>query len=123
MPLGAAAASPNRSSFSRIALGYALRRSEPLRFDLALPRSPLEAKFCPVQSLESNKWDSERRYEDEALIAVGIEAGTEFGWHKYIGREGVAILIEGFGHSAPAQDLAQDFGFTVDAVVERLLAI
>ena len=56
-------------------------------------------------------------------VRVCIEAGTEFGWHKYIGREGVAICIEGFGHSAPAQDLAQDFGFTVDAVVERLLAI
>ncbi|HSX25906.1 MAG TPA: transketolase C-terminal domain-containing protein, partial [Chlamydiales bacterium] len=55
-------------------------------------------------------------------IRVAIEAATEFGWHKYIGREGIAICMEGFGHSAPAPDLAQDFGFTVDAIVERLIS-
>lgn len=52
---------------------------------------------------------------------VAIEAGVELGWHKYIGMDGVAICMEGFGHSAPAADLAQEFGFTVDAIVERLL--
>ena len=60
--------------------------------------------------------------EGDLGIRVCIEAGTDFGWHKYIGRDGIAICLESFGHSAPAQDLAQDFGFTVDAVVERLLA-
>jgi transketolase len=54
-------------------------------------------------------------------IRVSIEAASDFGWHRYIGREGIAICMEGFGHSAPAPDLAQEFGFTVDAVVERLL--
>ena len=52
---------------------------------------------------------------------VAIEAGVEFGWHKYIGMDGVAICMEGFGHSAPAADLAQEFGFTVDAIIERLM--
>lgn len=55
-------------------------------------------------------------------IRVAIEAAVDFGWHKYIGREGIAICMEGFGHSAPAADLAQEFGFTPDAIVERLLA-
>ena len=54
-------------------------------------------------------------------VRVAIEAASEFGWHKYIGRDGIAICMEGFGHSAPADDLARDFGFTPDAVVERLL--
>lgn len=54
-------------------------------------------------------------------VRAAIEAACEFGWHKYIGRDGIAICMEGFGHSAPAADLAQEFGFTVDAVVERLL--
>lgn len=54
-------------------------------------------------------------------VRVAIEAGSEFGWHKYIGREGIAVCIEGFGHSAPAPDLAQEYGFTADAIVERLL--
>jgi transketolase len=54
-------------------------------------------------------------------IRVAIEAASEFGWHKYIGMDGVAICMEGFGHSAPAAELAQEFGFTVDAIVERLM--
>ncbi len=55
-------------------------------------------------------------------VRVAIEAATEFGWHKYIGRSGIAICMEGFGHSAPAPELAQEFGFTVDAIVERLIS-
>ncbi|MBF8263629.1 MAG: tkt [Parachlamydiales bacterium] len=54
-------------------------------------------------------------------IRVSIEAGTDFGWYKYIGLDGIAICMESFGASAPAADLAQEFGFTIDAIVERLL--
>lgn len=66
-------------------------------------------------------------YKDSVLggdigIRVAIEAAAELGWYRYIGREGVAICMESFGHSAPAEDLAVEFGFTVDAVVERLIA-
>ncbi len=55
-------------------------------------------------------------------VRVSIEAATDFGWHKYIGRHGIAICMESFGESAPAAELAQTFGFTNDAIVERLLA-
>ncbi len=55
-------------------------------------------------------------------VRVAIEAASDFGWHKYIGSDGIAICMEGFGLSAPAQDLAQEFGFTVDAIVERLMS-
>jgi transketolase len=60
--------------------------------------------------------------EGDLGIRVAIEAAVDFGWHKYIGRHGIAICMESFGHSAPAQDLAPEFGFTVDAIVERLLS-
>lgn len=60
--------------------------------------------------------------EGDLGIRVCIEAGSDFGWHKYIGRDGIAITMEGYGHSAPLTDLAQEFGFTVDAIVERLIA-
>lgn len=56
-------------------------------------------------------------------VRVAIEAASDFGWHRYIGRHGIAICMEGFGHSAPAADLAQEFGFTPDAIVERLVAL
>lgn len=52
---------------------------------------------------------------------VSIEAAVSFGWHKWIGPEGVAIALDTFGESAPASDLAQEFGFNVDAILARLL--
>ena len=52
---------------------------------------------------------------------VSIEAGIDQGWHKYIGLDGVAICLDGFGASAPAAILAKEFGFTVEAIVERIL--
>lgn len=52
---------------------------------------------------------------------VSIEAGVELGWHRYIGLDGIAIAMESFGASAPASALAKEFGFTVDAILERIL--
>lgn len=52
---------------------------------------------------------------------VSIEAGCELGWHKYIGIDGIAIAMEGFGASAPAAVLAEEFGFQVDRILERIL--
>lgn len=57
----------------------------------------------------------------ELGVRVSIEAGTSFGWHRWIGHDGIAICMEGFGLSAPAGDLANEFGFTVDAILSRLL--
>lgn len=53
---------------------------------------------------------------------VSIEAGVSFGWAKWIGPEGIAISIETFGESAPMSDLAAEFGFTVDSILDRLLS-
>lgn len=52
---------------------------------------------------------------------VSIEAGVELGWHKYIGRDGVAIAMDTFGLSAPAKELAEEFGFTVPSILNRIL--
>ncbi len=53
---------------------------------------------------------------------VSIEAAVSFGWPKWIGLEGVSISIETFGESAPQADLAEEFGFTVDAILSKLLS-
>lgn len=52
---------------------------------------------------------------------VSIEAAVSFGWHKYIGIDSISISIETFGESAPQSDLANEFGFTVDSILDRLL--
>jgi transketolase len=53
---------------------------------------------------------------------VSIEAGVSFGWAKWIGFDGISIAIDTFGESAPQSDLASEFGFTVDAILNRLLS-
>lgn len=53
---------------------------------------------------------------------VSIEAGVSFGWAKWIGPEGISIAIDTFGESAPQSDLAAEFGFNVDSILDRLLS-
>jgi transketolase len=53
---------------------------------------------------------------------VSIEAAVSFGWHQWIGHDGIAISIETFGESAPQADLATEFGFTVHAILAKLLS-
>ena len=53
---------------------------------------------------------------------VSIEAGVSFGWSRFIHHDGIAISINEFGRSAPASDIANEFGFTVDAILEELLS-
>jgi transketolase len=53
---------------------------------------------------------------------VSIEAGVCFGWVKWIGLDGISISIDSFGESAPQSDLASEFGFTVDTILDRLLS-
>lgn len=52
---------------------------------------------------------------------VSIEAGVSFGWHKWIGHEGITISVDTYGASAPASDLAIEYGFTVESILERIL--
>lgn len=64
------------------------------------------------------------QYQNEILgtaqIYCSIEAQSELGWHKYIGKEGVAISVNQFGKSAPAAELKEVYGFTCEAIVKKL---
>jgi transketolase len=60
-------------------------------------------------------------FEGDLGRRVSIEAGVDQGWHQYIGREGIAIAMKGFGASAPYKDLQKEFGFTVEAILKRIL--
>lgn len=50
---------------------------------------------------------------------VSVEAGTTFGWCRYVGTEGIAIGIDQFGTSAPGDMCLEKFGFTADNVVTK----
>jgi len=48
---------------------------------------------------------------------VSIEAGATLGWAKWIGAKGVALGVDKFGASAPAEKIFEEYGFTVANVV------
>lgn len=50
---------------------------------------------------------------------VAIEAGSSFGWGKYVGLDGTTVTIDTFGASAPAKILFKKFGFTKEHVVQK----
>ena len=59
-------------------------------------------------------------------VRVGIEAASRMGWDKWLtGERGKSnkadfVGMEGFGASAPAEELYENFGITADAVAEKV---
>jgi len=63
-----------------------------------------------------------QEYKDSVLppdvkARVGIEAGIEQGWRKYLGDNGIFIGMSSFGASAPGKICFEKFGITVDNVI------
>jgi transketolase len=53
---------------------------------------------------------------------MAIEAGSTLGWYKYVGENGLVVGIDHFGASAPAEKLAEVYGFTPAAVADKIRA-
>jgi len=49
---------------------------------------------------------------------VSLEAGSVFGWERYVGLQGAIIGMTTFGGSAPAKDLFKKFEITTDYVIQ-----
>jgi len=54
---------------------------------------------------------------------LAVEAGSPIGWCKYVTDEGDVIGINGFGESAPADELMKEYGFTVENVIVKAKAL
>jgi transketolase len=54
---------------------------------------------------------------------VAVEAGSPFGWERYVGERGVVIGIETFGASAPGAEVMQRLGITSAKIVETVQAL
>jgi transketolase len=67
--------------------------------------------------------EQSKEYKDsvippETKARVGIEAGVELGWSKWLGEKGIFIGMSSFGASAPAKICFEKFGITVENVVK-----
>ncbi|APL94406.1 transketolase [Sphingobium indicum] len=65
-------------------------------------------------------------YKDDLLphhvLRCSIEAGTTFGWERYVGIAGLRFGIDTFGASAPADVLYDHFGLTAAKIAPRIVA-
>ena len=52
----------------------------------------------------------------KGTVRVAVEAGVRDFWFKYVGLDGAVVGIDRYGESAPAGDLFNYFGLTVEAV-------
>ncbi|MDJ0832010.1 MAG: transketolase [Gammaproteobacteria bacterium] len=59
----------------------------------------------------------------DVTARVAVEAAVTDGWYKYVGSTGAVVGINRFGESAPAGELFEEFGFTVDKVVEAVNSV
>ncbi|MET0383544.1 MAG: transketolase [Burkholderiaceae bacterium] len=85
-----------------------------------------------VRCVSMPSWDlfeaQPQAYRDAVLPPavvkrLAVEAGSTFGWERYVGRAGDVIGIDHYGASAPAKVLLEEFGFTADNVVARAKAL
>ncbi len=86
-------------------------------------RAALEAENIPTAVVSLPCWElfaaQDAGYREQVLgsaLRVGIEAAVGFGWERWLGPEGLFIGMEGFGASAPVEDLYRHFGITAEAV-------
>ncbi|MCZ0754141.1 transketolase [Anoxybacillus sp. J5B_2022] len=54
---------------------------------------------------------------------LAIEMAASLGWERYTGDEGDILAIDRFGASAPGEKIMEEYGFTVDNVVQRVKAL
>jgi transketolase len=117
--------------------GYVVEREDGGTPDLILLASGSEVATCraaaailrksgrKVRVVSLPSWEifdaQPKSYRDEVLPPavtrrMSVEAGSPFGWERYTGSAGRIHGLDRFGASAPAEDLAEHFGFTPEAV-------
>lgn len=88
----------------------------------ALLEEGIDARVVSMPSMELYGMQT-KEYKDSVLPSSNwkrliIEAGSRFGWGRYMGVKGKSITMESFGASAPGEVLFEKFGFTVENVVK-----
>ena len=72
--------------------------------------------------------EQDEAYRDQVLPPdvprrLAVEAGTSFGWGRYVGLAGDIIAIDRYGASAPGPTNMEKFGFSADNIEARARAL
>ena len=89
-----------------------------------LEREGMKVRVVSMPSIEL--FEEQTSEYKEALLPrsirrrVSLEMGNTALWYKYVGLDGLAIGIDKFGASAPANKVIEEYGFSVEKVVARI---
>jgi transketolase len=92
----------------------------------------LEAEGKPTRVVSFPSWElfaqQDAAWHEHVLpkaitARVSVEAAATFGWCRWIGERGIAIGIDHFGASAPAETLFKEFGFTPERIVDAIRSL
>ncbi len=69
-----------------------------------------------------------RSYRNKVLspgvsARIAVEAGSPFGWRRFVGEKGEVIGIDHFGASAPYERVYREFGLNAEHVLEKALGL
>jgi transketolase len=95
-------------------------------------RETLEREGVSTRVVSMPSWEifaeQEDAYRDEVLprsvgARLSIEAGTSFGWRRWVGDRGDTVSIDRYGASAPGEIVLKELGFSVENVVKKAKAL
>jgi len=73
----------------------------------------------PCQELfDKQSKEYRKKIIDKESIKISIEAGSVFGWEKYVGPNGISLGMKSFGKSAPYKKIYEHFNLTSDNIVK-----
>lgn len=119
---GAYVVSPSEKEISD-ALIIATGSEVPLAYEA---QQELKKEGIDVAVVSMPSWDlfekQDKEYKNSVLNPLvkkrlAVEMSNPLGWERYTGDEGMILGINGFGASAPAETIMEEFGFSVPNVV------
>jgi transketolase len=95
-------------------------------------RKILQGEGVPTRVVSMPSWElfaaQDAAWRESVLprsvtARVAVEAGSSFGWERWVGTRGRVVAIDRFGASAPGEVNLERLGFTVEHVVAAARAV
>lgn len=106
------------STGSELGLSFEVRNILAKNYDIAVD---LVSMPCwRLFELESDEYKN--MILNRNVLKIAIEAGCDFGWHKYIGKDGLFFGVNSFGKSCSCLDNFNYFGLNSELMVRAILS-
>jgi transketolase len=108
------------------------RRRRPAAQAICRRIAAAQGEGVAVRLVSMASWElfeaQSQTYRDSVLrpsipARLAVEAGVTQGWHRYVGDRGDVLGVDRFGASAPGPVMLREYGFGVENVCQRALAL